>query len=253
MVMEKLKNKVAVITGGATGIGKEIAIAYAKEGATVVVNYYKNENEANELKDIIKQITESYLFIEADVSNEYEVKNMMKKVEEKYEKIDILVCSAGIDQKVSISDMSVEDFDRIISVDLRGVFLCNKFVVEGMKRQNYGRIINITSQLGQIGGINTSHYSAAKAGVIGFTKSLARELGKNGITANCIAPGPVATEMFLKSCPPEWQKQKLESLPLGRIGKTCEVAPVAVLLASDPDGSFFTGQTLGPNGGDVML
>ena len=250
----KLVNKVALITGGATGIGFEIALAYAREGAEIVINHLGMKAQAEQLVSKLMKINgKRVICVEADVADEEQVKDMIKTAEVTFGKIDILVCSAGIDQKISIQEMTVADFDKIVSVDLRGVFLCNKFVIPGMVERGSGRIINVTSQLGQIGGINTSHYSAAKAGVIGFTKSLARELGVYGITANCIAPGPVATDMFLKSCPLEWQEEKLSTLPLKRIGKPNEVAPVAVLLAAEPDGNFFTVQTLGPNGGDVML
>ncbi len=250
----KLKGRTAFITGGVTGIGRAIALAYASEGARVAVNHIGMESQALALAEELREKSkQDVLALEGDVSCQEQVQHMIETVEKRFGKIDILVCSAGIDQKVSLVDMTVEDFDRILGVDLRGVFLCCKFAVPGMIEHGYGRIINITSQLGQIGGVNTSHYSAAKAGVIGFTKSLARELGAYGITANCIAPGPVATDMFLKSIPVQWQEEKLKALPIGRIGNPCEVAPAAVLLASDPDGSFFTGQTLGPNGGDVML
>ena len=148
--------------------------------------------------------------------------------------------------------MTMQEFDRMINIDLRSVCLLNKLVLPQMLERGWGRIINVTSQLGQKGGMNTAAYSAAKAGVIAFTKSLAQEVGKKGVNCNCIAPGPVDTDMF-NSNPPEWIENKLGELPLGRMGRCEEVAPTAVLLAADPDGNIYLGQTLGPNCGDVML
>lgn len=148
--------------------------------------------------------------------------------------------------------MTVEMWDRMIEVDLRSVFLTTRYVVPHMIKQKSGRIINIASQLGQKGGVEMSHYAAAKAGVIGFTKSIALELGKYGITANCIAPGPIETEL-VANIDPEWKENKKKELAIPRFGKVEEVAPTAVFLASDPDGNIYTGQTLGPNSGDVMI
>jgi 3-oxoacyl-[acyl-carrier protein] reductase len=140
----------------------------------------------------------------------------------------------------------------MISSDLRSVFLCTRFVLPSMLERGFGRIINITSQLGQKGAEELAHYSAAKAGAIGFTKALAREVSDRGVTVNSIAPGPIETDMVV-GISEEWKQQKKAELPLGRFGTVEEVVPTAVLLASDPDGNIYTGQTLGPNSGDVML
>ncbi|WP_233522482.1 SDR family NAD(P)-dependent oxidoreductase [Peribacillus glennii] len=151
-----------------------------------------------------------------------------------------------------IQEMSVEVWDRMIEVDLKSVFLTTRYVVPYMISQKNGRIINTSSQLGQKGGAELSHYAAAEAGVIGFKKSIALESGQYGITANCIAPGPVETEM-VAGISEEWKIQKRSELAIPRFGKPEEVAPTAVMLAANPDGNIYTGQTLGPNSGDVMI
>lgn len=250
----KLKNKNALITGGSTGIGKEIAISYAKEGANLAINYFGTDTEALELKKYLESTYHiQVLLLEANLENEAEIVDMFKKFIEEYQCIDILVCSAGIGQQKDILSLTAADWDRMLTINLRAPFLCNKEAVKYMLTQGKGRIINIASQIGQIGAIDNSHYAASKAGLIGFTKSLAREVSKKGINVNCIAPGPIATPFLLDGYDEAWKEQKQSSLPLGRFGEAFEVAPSAVLLAAEPDGNLFTGQTLGPNSGDVML
>ena len=253
----KLNGKKALVTGGSAGIGYAIAWAYAQEGAEVAIHYNASGEAAAALKAKIEQNCRTRaICVQANLDSDADIQNMINTVMEELGGIDILVCCAGIDQKISVSDMTMEDFDRMIRIDLRSVVLCNldgwDCLLSAMLEKGFGRIINVTSQLGQIGGIDTAHYSAAKAGVIAFTKSLAREVGRRGVNVNCIAPGPVDTRMFASN-PPEWIARKLGELPLGRIGQAHEVAPAAVLLAADPDGNLFVGQTLGPNCGDVML
>ena len=251
--MMKLQGKRALVTGASAGIGRAIAYAFAQEGAAIAIHYNSSQGPAEELRrEMEEKFHTKALCVKANLENDGEIQNMIDTAMQQLGGIDILVCNAGIDQKISVTDMTMDDFDRMIRDDLRSVVLCNKLVLPSMLEQGFGRIINVTSQLGQIGGIDTAAYSAAKAGVIAFTKSLAREVGKRGINANCIAPGPVDTAMFASKSP-EWIERKLGELPLGRIGKVNEVAPAAVLLASDPDGNIFLGQTLGPNCGDVML
>ncbi|MEW9673937.1 SDR family NAD(P)-dependent oxidoreductase [Ammoniphilus sp. 3BR4] len=250
----KLHGKKAFITGGSTGIGKEIALAYAREGADLAINYFKTEEQAEALKaQIEKQYGRKVVIIEGDVSEVSQVESMVKVALESLGTIDILVNSVGITHQALIKNLTVEQWDQMIKVNMRGPFLCVKFVLPHMLEKKFGRIINIASQLGQIGGIENAHYAASKAGLIGFTKSLAREVSAYGITANCIAPGPIATPFLLEGYDETWKERKQNSLPLGRFGKPEEVAPTAVLLASDPDGNLYTGQTLGPNSGDVML
>ncbi|PLR79828.1 3-oxoacyl-ACP reductase [Bacillus canaveralius] len=249
----KLKGKAAIITGAGQGIGKAIALSYAKEGANLSLNVYGLDEER--VKLLVKELTDfdvQVIVTEGDITDEKIVKELVTNTMNAYGRIDILVNNAGILTQSLIQDMSVEMWDRMIEVDLKSVFLTTRQVVPYMISQKSGRIINTASQLGQKGGVELSHYAAAKAGVIGFTKSIALELGKYGITANCIAPGPIETEL-VAGINEEWKIQKRSELAIPRFGKAEEVAPTAVLLASDPDGNIYTGQTLGPNSGDVMI
>ena len=249
----KLKGKTALITGGASGIGAEIVRLFAKEGADIAINYHSRASQAELLAEECRKYGGRIITVKADVSEPEPVQAMVEEVLKAFGKIDILVCSTGINRQSRFIDMAVDDWDEMVKVSLRGVFLCDRFVLPHMLKRGSGRIINVTSQLGQIGGVNCAHYCAAKAGIIGLTKSLAREVGHTGITVNCIAPGPIETDFFFNGTTEEWRAEKLASLPLGRFGLAREVAPAALLLASDPDGNIFTGQTLGPNSGDVML
>lgn len=249
----KLKGKTALITGGASGIGAEIVRLFAKEGADIAINYHSRASQAELLAEECRKDGGRIITVKADVSEPEPVQAMVEEVLKAFGKIDILVCSTGINRQSRFIDMSVDDWDEMVKVSLRGVFLCDRFVLPHMLERGSGRVINVTSQLGQIGGVNCAHYCAAKAGIIGLTKSLAREVGHTGITVNCIAPGPIETDFFFNGTTEEWRAEKLASLPLGRFGLAREVAPAALLLASDPDGNIFTGQTLGPNSGDVML
>lgn len=249
----KLKGKTALITGGASGIGAEIVRLFAKEGADIAINYHSRASQAELLAEECRKDGGRIITVKADVSEPEPVQAMVEEVLKAFGKVDILVCSTGINRQSRFIDMAVDDWDEMLKVSLRGVFLCDRFVLPHMLERGSGRIINVTSQLGQIGGVNCAHYCAAKAGIIGLTKSLAREVGHTGITVNCIAPGPIETDFFFNGTTEEWRAEKLASLPLGRFGLAREVAPAALLLASDPDGNIFTGQTLGPNSGDVML
>jgi len=189
--------------------------------------------------------------VRVDVSREDDVVRMFSTAEAELGPIDVLVNNAGILTECRVVDMTAITFDEMIAVDLRSVFLCSRAALPSMTEHGFGRIINIASQLGQKGGPGLAHYSAAKAGVIGFTRALAREVGANGITANCIAPGPIETPLG-RGLSDEWTDTLRAGLPLKRFGQPVEVAPTAVLLASDPGGNLYTGQTLGPNSGDVM-
>ncbi|CEG24989.1 3-oxoacyl-ACP reductase family protein [Peribacillus castrilensis] len=249
----KLKDKVAIVTGAGRGIGKGIALAFAKEGAHLSLNLYGMQKE--EVQKLLEELYEygsMVIVTEGDISQEKVVSELVEKTLVEYGHIDILVNNAGILTQSLIKDMTVETWDQMINIDLKSVFLTTRSVVNHMINQKYGRIINIASQTAQKGGIELSHYAAAKAGVIGFTKSIALELGAYNITANCIAPGPIETELFY-AIEEEWKRQKRSELAIPRFGKVEEVAPTAVLLASDPDGNIYTGQTLGPNCGDVMF
>ena len=249
----RLEGKKALITGGASGIGKEIAESFAKVGADIVVNYHSRLEEAMDLQESIeKKYKVKVEIVKADVTDEQQVKELVSFSLEKMGKIDILVNSAGILKQYPFVDLPIETWDKTIEVNLRGPFLMIKAVLPHMIENKFGRIINISSQLGQIGGVELAHYTASKAGMIAMTKSLAREVGVHGITANCIAPGPIETDL-ISNLDEDWKKTKESELAIPRFGKVEEVAPSAVFLASEPDGNLYTGQTLGPNSGDVML
>lgn len=250
----KLKNRVVVVTGASRGIGKAIANAFADEGAIVALNYNKSMDHAIKLLENIRAKGNECCAIKADVSKEIEVEAMVNEVLDKYKKIDVLVNNAGILTQSLLAEMPLSMWDEVIEKNLRSVFLCSRYTVPIMIKNNYGRIINISSQVGQKGGIARTHYSASKAGIIGFTRALAREVGQYNITVNCIAPGPIKTDMTVEAgITEEIQKAKEKELPLLRYGTPEEVAPSAILLASQPDGNLYTGQTLGPNSGDVMF
>lgn len=223
-----------VVTGGASGIGKAIAEAFIANGDRVAVLDRSGVGS-----------------IAVDVSDEASVKAAFAAARVQLGRIDILVNSAGLLTESRLEDMTLAMWNETISVDLTGVFLCCREVVGEMRQQKWGRIINIASQLAIKGGTGLSHYSAAKAGVVGLTKALALETAGDNVLVNSIAPGPIETPL-VEGISESWKAAKRKDLPLGRFGTTAEVAPTAVLLASDPGGNLFVGQTLGPNSGDVM-
>jgi 3-oxoacyl-[acyl-carrier protein] reductase len=249
--MSRLKDRIALITGASSGIGKGIAIAFAREGADIVVADKSGEKQAAEVLAGIREQGRDSLFIQTDVSDERSVKHMAETAVARFGRVDILVNNAGIFTESLIENLSIEDWDRVVNTNLRGTFLCTRALIGQMLERRDGRIINIASQLGQIGGKSVGHYVASKSGVIGFTKSLAREVATRGVLVNAIAPGPIETPL-LESETEAWRSAKLAELPIGRFGRVDEVTPTAVLLAS-AEGSYYVGQTLGPNGGDVML
>lgn len=249
--MDKLRDRVAIVTGGARGIGGAIAVAFAAEGADVVIADRLDEDVAAPVVSQIEAAGRKALFVSTDVSDEEQVRAMVDRAYEEFGNIDILVNNAGTVSQTFFHELEVAEYDRVLGVNLRGVFLCTRFVLPRMLERGSGNVINVASQLGQIGGTEMVHYSASKAGVIGLTKALAREVSTKGIRVNAIAPGPILTDMMAEETE-EWAAQKLSELPMGRFGETHEVAPTAVFLASD-ESSYYVGQTLCPNGGDVML
>lgn len=249
--MSKLDARVAVVTGAASGIGAGIATAFAREGADIVVADLAPEADAAEVLAGIRDTGRQALYVRTDVSDEASVRAMADQALATFGRVDILVNNAGIFTESLLADMPVADWDRVVNTNLRGTFLCTRALIGQMLERGDGRIINIASQLGQIGGGSVAHYSASKAGVIGLTKALAREVSHRGVLVNAIAPGPIQTPL-LDSETEQWRSAKLAELPIGRFGTVDEVTPTAVLLAS-ADGSYYVGQTLGPNGGDVML
>lgn len=248
--MERLQGRVALVTGSARGIGRAIAIAFAREGADVAVNDIESDGELDRVAEEIRALgRRSWTYI-ADVTDEQAVQNMVDSLLEETQRIDVLVANAGVADVTPITEMTSEAWDRMIDCHLRGTFLCARAVIPSMLKAGNGKIITLGSQLGQIGRAGMVHYSAAKGGVIAFTKALARELGPQAIQVNCIAPGPIETG--LQRLDDDTRERLRASLPLGRFGSVDDVAPTAVFLASS-ESDYYTGQTLGPNGGDVML
>jgi 3-oxoacyl-[acyl-carrier protein] reductase len=248
---KKLTDKVAIVTGGARGIGGHIAMAFAAEGADVVIADVLDETAAEPVTASIAESGRRSLFVRTNVADEKQVRAMVDTAVAEFGRVDILVNNAGTFSEHGCEDLSVDEFDRVIAVNLRGSFMCSRFVITGMLERKSGVIINIASQLGQIGGLDMVHYCASKAGIIGMTKAMAREVATRGVRVNAIAPGPIVTDMMAEESE-EWAARKLSELPMARFGEVDEVAPTAVFLASD-DSSYYVGQTLCPNGGDVML
>jgi 3-oxoacyl-[acyl-carrier protein] reductase len=244
------RSRVALVTGAGSGIGRAIAEKLAKNGERVVVNDLKGE-AADEVVAGIKGSGGEAAAAPGDVSEVEDVDRIVEAAGEAYGPPQILVNNAGFLQQKRFVDLAVEDFDRMIAVHLRGTFLCTRAVLPGMLSRGGGIIVNVASQLGQIGGVELCHYSSAKAGIIGLTKSLAREVSAQGVRVNAVAPGPINTELVL-GLSEDWRRTKAAELPLGRFGEPHEVAETVAFLVSD-GATLYVGQTLGPNSGDVML
>lgn len=248
--MDRMKGKKCVVTGGARGIGRAIALAFGQEGANVAI-LDRNESLAETTARDVMALGVFACAVTVDVSDEASVAAAFAQTAKQLGVIDVLVNNAGIGDSARVVDMSVEAWDRMIAINLRSVFLCTRQVLPGMISQRSGRVISTSSQLAHKGGIELAHYCAAKAGILGFTRSLAYEVAEYGITVNAICPGPIDTDLSA-ALPEEWRARKRAELPLGRFGKVEEIAPTAVLLASE-EGSYYTGASLNPNGGDVMI
>jgi 3-oxoacyl-[acyl-carrier protein] reductase len=249
--MGRLDDKKAIVTGGARGIGRAIVGAFAAEGADVAVADVLSEEEAAPVPAEVERSGRRGIYVRTDVAREDQVRSMVGTVQEAFGRIDILVNNAGVLDRSPLEEMPVEEWDRVLGVNLRGTFLCCRFVLPHMLERGGGRIINVASQIGQAGAPLLAHYSASKGGVIAFTKALAREVAARGVLVNAVAPGPISTGIMPAESE-ELEEARKVALPIRRFGEVNEVAPTAVFLASD-DSSYYVGQTLGPNGGDVML
>ncbi|MDM5297901.1 3-oxoacyl-[acyl-carrier-protein] reductase [Bacillus pumilus] len=245
-----LTNQTAVVTGASRGIGRSIAIDLAKNGANVVVNYSGNEAKANEVVDEIKALGQKAFAVKADVSNAEEVQALMKEAIDTFGSIDILVNNAGITKDNLLMRMKEHEWDDVININLKGVFHCTKAVTRQMMKQRSGRIINVASVVGVCGNPGQANYVAAKAGVIGLTKTTAKELASRHITVNAVAPGFIATDMTDK-LDENVQTEMLKQIPLARFGAPEDISNVVVFLASQGAG-YITGQTIQVDGGMVM-
>lgn len=245
-----LNNKVAIVTGASKGIGKAIAINFAKEGAKVIVNYRSDDEGAKQVIEEIKSNGGEGFLHKGDVSDFAVAEDLVKMCVEKFSRVDILVNNAGITKDTLLLRMKEEDFDKVINVNLKGSFNCVKHVSNIMVKQKYGKIINISSVVGLIGNAGQVNYAASKAGVIGMTKSLAKELGTRGINVNAIAPGFIETDMT-DVLSDKIKETIISHVPVGKMGEAKDVANLAVFLASDLS-SYITGQVINVDGGMVM-
>ncbi|MBU1146836.1 MAG: 3-oxoacyl-[acyl-carrier-protein] reductase [Candidatus Omnitrophica bacterium] len=244
-----LEGKAALVTGGARGIGKEIALSLAREGANIAlcdVNLEETEKTAKEIHDLGR----ASLALKADVTSLKDVQDMMDKILDKFTKVDILINNAGITKDGLVLRMTEEDWDRVIAVNLKGCFICTKAASKIMLKQRFGKIVNLASIIGIMGNIGQANYAASKAGIIGLTKSVAKELAPRGVSVNAIAPGFIKTEMTAKLSE-DVQKKILSFIPLGRFGEPKDVANLALFLSSE-NSSYITGQVIQIDGGMLM-
>ena len=246
----QLKGKTAVVTGGSRGIGRAIALELASCGANVVVNYTRNSKAADEVVAEIEAMGLSGMAVKADVSIASEVENLVNEVLKTFGSIDILVNNAGITRDNLIIRMTEKEFDEVINTNLKGAFICTKAVSRVMIKQKSGKIINVSSVVGIVGNAGQSNYAAAKAGLIGFTKSMAKELAKRGINVNAVAPGFIQTDMT-SVLPDNVKEEFLKSIPLMRIGKPEDIAKTVLFLVSEYS-DYITGQVINIDGGMVM-
>ncbi|MCM3587152.1 3-oxoacyl-[acyl-carrier-protein] reductase [Mesobacillus maritimus] len=246
----KLEGKVALVTGASRGIGREIALELAREGANVAINYAGSEAKAAEVAAEIKEMGREAIAIQADVSSSESVESMVKQTIEAFGRLDILVNNAGITKDNLLMRMKEADWDDVINTNLKGVFLCTKAVTRQMMKQRSGRIINISSIVGVSGNAGQANYVAAKSGVIGLTKTTAKELASRGITVNAVAPGFITTDMT-DQLTEETKSEMLKQIPLARLGEPIDIAKTVLFLASE-DSRYMTGQTLHVDGGMVM-
>jgi 3-oxoacyl-[acyl-carrier protein] reductase len=247
--MTRLAGKVAIVTGGNTGIGRAVALAYADEGADVTIAWIAREPEALAVIEAIEKKGRRALAVRTDVTVEADVRALVARVRQAFGRIDVLVSNAGIQRPQPITETTVEDWDRMIAVHLRGAFLCCREVAPVMMAEGSGRIVIVTSQLAYLGRPRYTAYSAAKGGLLTFMRALAQELAPHGILVNSVSPGLIDTGF--DPLPEEVKRAHAASLPLGRLGTPQDLVGAFVFLASD-ESRYFCGQTLHPNGGEIM-
>jgi 3-oxoacyl-[acyl-carrier protein] reductase len=246
----KLKGRTALVTGGSRGIGRAIALALAEEGADVAVNYVSSEPAAKEVAEQIRKMGRQSLLAQADVGDYPDTFRMAQDLLKEFGHLDILVNNAGINSDKTFVKMDHASWRKVLAINLDGVFNCTKVFIDQMIQQNYGRVVNITSVIGQIGNFGQANYAASKAGVAAFTKSLAKELAGKGVTVNAVAPGFIETEM-VSAIPEKVRDKLLGQIPLKRFGTAEEVARAVVYIVSS-DGDYITGAELSINGGLLM-
>ena len=243
----KLEGHIALVTGASRGIGEVIALRLAKAGAKVAINYHTGADAASTVVDAIAAGAGEAFAIPGDVSREDQVKSLVKQVVQRWGKLDILVNNAGITRDKLLLRMSADEWDQVISVNLRGAFLCTRGALSQMIRQRHGRIVNVSSVVGLSGNPGQANYAASKAGLIGFTKAVAREVASRNVTVNAVAPGYITTTM-VQQLPEEVQKTILSRIPMARFGTPEDVAEVVTFLCTDAAG-YITGQVIGIDGG----
>ena len=247
--MSALDGQVAIVTGASRGIGRAVAKELAEHGAAVVVNYFQSQEQADSLVEEITGAKGRAIAVRCDVGNADDVQAMVQRTIDEYGQIDILVNNAGVNRDRSLRRMSLEEWQEVINTDLNSAFYCTSAVLPHMTERNYGRIINMSSVIGQMGNIGQANYAAAKAGLIAYTKSAAQELARFNITVNAMCPGFIETDM-VRALSDEVKEALIGRIPLGRFGKPEEVAVFVRFLVTE--GDWITGQQLNPNGGMYM-
>lgn len=245
-----MEGRVALVTGGGRGLGRAIAVRLAQEGAKVAISYRSNDAAAGETAELVRKAGAGCETFKGDVSSSEDVEALMKGVGEAFGPVEILVNNAGTTRDNILLRMKDEEFEEVLATNLKGTYLCTRAVLRGMVRARWGRIVNISSVVGLVGNAGQANYAASKAGMIGFTKSVAREVAGRGITANAVAPGYVETELTGR-LPENVKERILGQVPVGRFGEPEEIAEVVAFLAGER-AAYVTGQTIAVDGGMVM-
>ncbi len=245
--MFDLTGRAALVTGSSRGIGRAIALHLARQGASIAINYLRNEEAAKQVQETIRSYEGQAVLVQGDISVPEQAERVVDMTHEAFGRLDVLVNNAGFNRDTLLLRMSVEDWDEVMAINLRGVFLCTKAAVRHMLRQRWGRVINIGSVAGIAGNAGQANYAAAKAGLTGFTKAVAREMGSRGITANVVAPGLVMTELT-ERIPQEMIDLAMQRIFVGRLGTPEDIAACVAFLASE-EASYMSGQVLVVDGG----